>query len=173
MDKEIPLSKLVKMTQDEIAKADRCQLFYDWFCKDTSLPGKSKRLMSTVRAIVKTGTKLFDPNKTYVFFKNNCPCSGGLYDDLRICDIESGDVLFNVCPSDPWCGYQPRVAFESDDGVDRWANPLVFETMKDLRAWFKDPSRFETVKVKMRAPGRWADDRTVDVCKVKAEAKAA
>lgn len=173
MDKEIPLSKLVKMTQDEIAKADRCQLFYDWFCKDASLPGKSKRLMASVRAIVKTGTKMFDPDKTYVFFKNNCPCEGGLYDDLRICDIESGDVLFNVCPSDPWCGNRPRVAFDSDDGKDRWSDPLVFDSMKDLKAWFKDPTRFETSETEVYGAGRWPRKIKVSMCKAKAEAKAA
>lgn len=173
MDKEIPLSKLVKMSYDEIHKLDSCDLFYDWFAKDSSLPGKSKRLMASVRAIVKTGTKLFDPDKTYVFFKNNCPCSGGLYDDLRICDIESGDVLFNVCPSDPWCGNRPRVAFDSDDGKDRWSDPLVFDSMKDLKAWFKDPTRFETAKTDVYGAGRWPRRVSVSLCKVKAEANAA
>ena len=161
MDKEIPLSKLVKMTQDEIAKADSCQLFYDWFCSDKALPGKSKRLMSSVRAIVKTGTKMFDPDKTYVFFKNNCPCVGGLYDDLRICDIESGDVLFNVCPRNPWCGNKPTVYFEGN-----WNCGLTFASMKDVRAWFKDRSQFET-----RIVG--AGDSVRKECVRKAEAKAA
>ena len=161
------------MSQQELDAASSCYFFWDWFCKDASLPGKSKRLMASVRAIVKTGTKLFDPDKTYVFFKNNCPFEGGLYDDLRICDIESGDVLFNVCPRDPHSGYRPRVAFESDDGTDRWGDPLVFETMKDLRAWFKDPSKFETTKTDIYSAGRWPRKIKVSMCKVKAEAKAA
>ena len=128
MDKEIPLSKLVKMSQKELDAADpSCSFFFDWWCRDSSLPGKSRRLMSSVRAIVGTGTKAFDPDKTYVFFKNNCPCCGGLYDDLRICDIESGEVLFNVCPS------KKTVYFEG-----HWEKGLKFGSMKELKTWFRD-----------------------------------
>ena len=128
-NKEIPLSELVGMTDDQFLAIDpRCCGFYDWFAKDSSLPGRARRLLASVRAIVKTGTKAFDPKKTYVFFKNNCPGCGPLYDDLRICDIESGDVLFNVCPSKKavyWHG--------------NWDGE-VFESMKDLKNWFR---RFE------------------------------
>lgn len=142
-DECIPLSKFVGMTYEQLHKKDRCDGFYDWFCADKALPGKARRLSAVVRAIVKTKTKLFDPEKTYVFFKNNCPCTGGLYDDLRICDIESGNVLYNVCPRNTWYGNRPTVAFESKEGPDRWEFPLVFDSMKDVRAWFRDPSKFE------------------------------
>ena len=43
-----------------------------------------------------------DLDSTYVFFKNNCPMDGPLYDDFRICDIESGNVLYTVTPK---CGH--------------------------------------------------------------------
>jgi hypothetical protein len=39
-----------------------------------------------------------DKNKVYVFFKNNCPMNGPLYDSLSICDRESGDVLLWATP---------------------------------------------------------------------------
>lgn len=137
MSKEIPLSKLVKMSYDEIHEKDKFDLFFDWWCDDKALPNKSRRLMASVRSIVKTGTKMFDPDKTYVFFKNNYPCVGGLYDDLRICDIKTGAVLFNVCPRDPHSKNKPSVCFEGC-----WEHPIVFDSMKDVKAWFKDPNMF-------------------------------
>ena len=126
--KEITLSELVNMTDDQVLATDpTCALFYDWWCKSESLPNKAKRLLAAVRAIVKTGTKAFDPKKTYVFFKNNCPCCGCLYDDLRICDIESGEVLFNVCPS-------KKAVYWTGNG---W-NGTEFGSMKELKDWFKN-----------------------------------
>ena len=66
--------------------------WYDWFCNTSSLAAKTEYLGKKVLSIL--DSKKFDKNKTYVFFKNNCPCVGPLYDQFSICDIESGDVLF-------------------------------------------------------------------------------
>ena len=74
-----------------------CNNFFDWFCKDTSLRNKAIRLYRNVRTFVKN-TPSLDLDKHYVFFKNNCLLGGSLYDDFRICDIESGDVIYNVTP---------------------------------------------------------------------------
>jgi hypothetical protein len=71
--------------------------FYDWFCKDSSLRIRGERLMPKVIKFLKTQPTI-DPEKHYVFFKNNCPMSGPTYDDFRICDLESGDVVFTVIP---------------------------------------------------------------------------
>ena len=147
--KETPISEIVGMTHEEACNDGNSWNLFDWFCETKSLAGRSKRLLGALRAIVKTDTSLFDPERTYVFFKNNCPCSGGLYDDLRICDIKTGKVLFNVCPKDPWYGYRPRVAFDAED-ADRWENPLVFGSMKDVREWFRNPAAFKVSVSKER-----------------------
>ena len=73
-----------------------CYNFYDWFCKDTSLKNKSIRLFKQVKRWVKFRNT--DTEKVYVFFKNNCPVGGPLYDDFRICDVETGDVIWSVIP---------------------------------------------------------------------------
>ena len=75
-----------------------CYNFYDWFCKDSSLEAKAKRLFSNVKTFVKN-TPSLDTDKVYVFFKNNCPMVGGLYDSFSICDRESGNVIFWVAPN--------------------------------------------------------------------------
>lgn len=67
---------------------------YDWFCKDTSLANKTKRMGSIVKQL-KPGGKV-NLETHYVWFKNNCPLSGPLYDDFRIADLETGDTLFTT-----------------------------------------------------------------------------
>ncbi len=74
----------------------RCYNFYDWFCKDSSLQRKSDNLFRAVQTFVKKFN--IDTDKNYVFFKNNCPMLGPLYDSFSICDVETGDVQFWVTP---------------------------------------------------------------------------
>lgn len=137
---EIRLTDLINMTIEDIERNDSCFLFYDWFCKDSSLKSKCSKLLSNVRSIVKKMMKngnfsKFDPSKCYVFFKNNCPCygDGQLYDDIRICDIESGEVIYNICPRDPFgkmTVYCKGYGFECD------TKGLSFDSMREVTKWF-------------------------------------
>ena len=69
--------------------------WYGWFCKDSALAAKTQRLGKAVCGL--TGSKSIDLDKTYVFFKNNCPMSGPTYDDFRICELEGEqNVMFTV-----------------------------------------------------------------------------
>lgn len=88
--------KSTRKVMDSDGQYTDCHGFYDWFCKDGTLARKSRRLMPKV---IKFCTLMnIDLEKHYVFFKNNCPVNGTLYDDFRICDRESGDVIYNVTP---------------------------------------------------------------------------
>ena len=71
--------------------------WYDWFCTNGSTLTRGRKLMSKLRGISKS--KRFDPNTTYVWFKNNCPMSGKLYDDFRIADCATQNNLFTITPS--------------------------------------------------------------------------
>jgi hypothetical protein len=72
-----------------------CYNFYDWFCKDSTLQKKSDKLFGMVKKFLEV-TPQIDQDKYYVFFKNNCPMDGPLYDDFRICAIEDGGVSYNI-----------------------------------------------------------------------------
>jgi len=77
-----------------------CFNFFDWFCRESSLEGKAKQLFPRVKTFAeKMGVNL---DTTYCIFKNNCPMGGQLYDDFRICDRETGHVIWTVVPK---CGH--------------------------------------------------------------------
>ena len=106
--------------QGQSALYSHCHDFYDWFCSDGSLERKAKslqnRVIKFVNALRESG-RAIDCTKTYVFFKNNCPMGGPLYDSFSICDRESGDVLFWVTPKSGHSG--KAEAFSRATGFDK------------------------------------------------------
>jgi hypothetical protein len=78
----------------------RCFYFYDWFCRDKSLENKARALMT--KAITFAKLLDIDLDKHYVWFKNNCPMNGSLYDDFRFAD-EEGNTIWTVVPK---CGHK-------------------------------------------------------------------
>lgn len=82
---------------DSEGRESWCYNFFDWFCKDASLKNKAKRLFSMAKTFIKNHPEI-DQERTYLWFKNNCPVNGPLYDDFRIADVETGDVIFTVIP---------------------------------------------------------------------------
>ena len=130
MEKEIAIADLIKMDFDEAFNEKNCYGFYDWFCKDSSLKNKAKVLFAKLKSVVRSGK--FDPTKTYVFFRNNCPCSGKLYDDFRICDLATGHVLYTVSPSN---GRGKAEVWGVDNDFEE---PLVCGTWRETKMWFNN-----------------------------------
>jgi hypothetical protein len=111
---------------------DVMDLWYDWFCRENSLKRKGEALLKKLKVIASSNK--FDNDKCYVFFKNNCPCVGNLYDDFRICDKETGDVLYCVVPKS---GFKRDEGRAQVYGIDNdFKEPLVEGTWRDVKAWF-------------------------------------
>lgn len=112
--------------------------WYDWFCNDSSLRNKTIKLGKILKRVLKANevSKKFDPTKCCVFFKNNCPVYGRLYDDLRICDIETNDILFTIIPE---CGhYSTPDSERTQIYVASLNDKLTFPNVKSLIDWFKN-----------------------------------
>ena len=103
--------------------------WYDWFCRDESLCGKTKQLAPKVKQLAKSSK--VDVDNWYVWFKNNCPVFGSLYDDIRFADIKTGDVIYTI-------------AFVKKYGqtVELWGkendfkHPLVIGDWEDIKEYF-------------------------------------
>lgn len=91
--------------------------WYDWFCRDSSLRNKTYKMGNIIKDI-KAGGKV-DLENNYVFFKNNCPFTGPLYDDFRICDMKTGEVIFTI--QIDCFRYNSKYAVF---GLDSWDEPL-------------------------------------------------
>jgi len=106
--------------------------WFDWFCADEALGNKTKKLAAKLKQIMES--EKIDCENSYVFFKNNCPMLGSLYDDFRICDIESHDVIYTITPS---VGYDHKKGVAEVWGKENvFKEPLISGTWADVKKFF-------------------------------------
>ena len=112
--------------------------WYDWFCNESSLERKGEALFKKLSMIVESKKLNLDLDNCYVWFKNNCPGFGDLYDDFRIADISTNETI--VCIT-------PRSGHTSDNGngdiffVNHPDYPfgVAFEgKWKDIKKWLME-----------------------------------
>ena len=113
--------------------------WYDWFCKDSSLLRKTQR-MGRIIAKLNQGGKV-DLANCYVWFKNNCPLNGPLYDDFRFADLETGEVQFTIQLDCCWNNHKYVVWGRREKGKEFNHDKPLFETdsVKELIEWFNKP----------------------------------
>jgi hypothetical protein len=106
--------------------------WFDWFCKDKNLKPRLDRLFPKVTQIAHSAKINMD--RMYVFFKNNCPMRGNLYDDFRFCELKTGDVVYTVIPASGHevCKGQAELWGREND----FEKALVKGTWKDIKAYF-------------------------------------
>lgn len=103
--------------------------WYDWFCKNTSLAKKTQTLGKKVLQLMNSDK--INPDKQYVFFKNNCPMNGPLYDSFSICDLESNDVIYWITPKSGHTGKAEVYGKDND-----FKEALVEGSWKDIKNFF-------------------------------------
>lgn len=82
----------------ELLNHDGCWSFYDWFCVTETLERRARSFIPKLKFLVKEG--IINGDTTYVWFKNNCPLIGSVYDDMRFSLLdEDNSYLGGVCPS--------------------------------------------------------------------------
>lgn len=113
--------------------------WYDWFCKDSSLAAKTKKMGNIVRQI-KSGGKV-NLDNWYVWFKNNCPLNGPLYDDFRFAKLDTGDVQMTIQINCCWNKHRYSVWGRRGEDKEFEHENALFETdsLKDLVKWFNEP----------------------------------
>ena len=113
--------------------------WYDWFCADIALFNRSRKMFGVVNKI-KEGGKV-NLNKSYVFFRNNCPCVGGLYDSFSICDIETRKVIYFISFNEPNKNHRINV-YGFNGKENDFEKPVAsFDSSKDLSYWLNHPWR--------------------------------
>jgi hypothetical protein len=87
--------------------------------------------MGNIIKQIKPGGKV-DLETSYVWFKNNCPLNGSLYDDFRIADIETNNNLIVIQIDCVW-NESKYTVYERLDGFDK----PVFKTnsSRELVKW--------------------------------------
>jgi len=117
---QVTLKQQIEAFQSEkkiIGDYEHCSGFYDWFCSNQALADKAQKLMPKVIKFVKA--KGVDLDRHYVWFKNNCPMNGPLYDDFRIASLETGDNVFTVIPK---CGHSGLAEVWGQENL--WNGPI-------------------------------------------------
>ena len=97
--------------------ATQCKAgWYDWFCEDNELASRLNELAEVVTGI----TDPFILDNYYVWFKNNCPMMGDLYDDVRFEPLsgERNGKYFLVVKDCPYEQFR-WVLYTEQSGLDK------------------------------------------------------
>ena len=116
--------------------------WHDWFCDENELERRTHILAEPLMRLKDSSKLLLD--KSFVWFMNRSTAEGGLYDDVKISDLDTGKVLYSITHNEPydddkplWKVYAICEGEIGEEGSMEFSSYSFFST-DDLIEWLND-----------------------------------